>query len=505
MRSAAEGACGRSRLTRSPSPCGSSQSSGTRPSSSSSVVRPRLVEARVEEARSRSSSSPVVSVSVAGDRRSRRRRLADADGVVLLAALAAERERQQRPSSRSSGDELLLLGRDVPAVLGLERRVDGLAAAEELVQPEREDREPGLRVRAARSPASASRGSRSRSVLDRGPVSSASSVGGAVGRRRSAAACARRSRPVPGSSSSPNVVSIQDASGSARNASSSVGRRRVDRRASAATVASSSSRRRGRATQRLADHVLGSTAAPNSSEATRATSARCSSSVPGPASVADVPTHCSSVAWHASRTRRQSSADVGALPAAVGVQLVEDEEPQALRRARRACARCGRVRMQLEHHVVRQQDVRRVREDRLALLVALLAGVAAERDRPGRARRADAEELLELADLAVGQRVHRVDDDRLDPRARPVTQHVVDDRDDVGEALARAGAGRQHVVRAGARDLDRLALVAVQPQRLARPGRARSCRARRSASHRASRSPSRDELVDQCRPARTPG
>ena len=48
-----------------------------------------------------------------------------------------------------------------------------------------------------------------------------------------------------------------------------------------------------------------------------------------------------------------------------------------------------------------------------------------------------------------------------------LAEHRVDDRDDVGEALARAGAGRQDVVRARPGDLDRLALVPVQHDRVA--------------------------------------
>ena len=82
-----------------------------------------------------------------------------------------------------------------------------------------------------------------------------------------------------------------------------------------------------------------------------------------------------------------------------------------------------------------------------------------------------AEELAQLLLLAVGQRVHRVDDDRRDPApasARlPGAEDVIDDRHDVREALARAGAGRQDVVLAGARGADGVGLVAVQPQRLA--------------------------------------
>ena len=70
-----------------------------------------------------------------------------ADPVVLLAALAAEHQRQQH-SLPVAGDELLPLEREVPLGLGLQRRVDGIAATDELVQSEGERRDgrcPGSR------------------------------------------------------------------------------------------------------------------------------------------------------------------------------------------------------------------------------------------------------------------------------------------------------------------------------------------------------------------------
>ena len=88
----------------------------------------------------------------------------------------------------------------------------------------------------------------------------------------------------------------------------------------------------------------------------------------------------------------------------------------------------------------------------------LLPGVAGERDLAV----VLAEELLQLAALAVGQRVHRVDDDRPHALARSLPQHAVDDRHDVGQRLARAGAGGQHVGLAAVRDLEGVDLMAVE-------------------------------------------
>jgi hypothetical protein len=128
---------------------------------------------------------------------------------------------------------------------------------------------------------------------------------------------------------------------------------------------------------------------------------------------------------------------VGTLPAAVGVQLVQHEEVQAGGHPDEALAVLGPGEHQLQHHVVGEQDVRRVVPDRPAARVVLLAGVAGEGDRLPTRPVAVAQELLQLLDLAVGQRVHRVDDDRPDPPAglpgRAVPQHPVDDGHDVGE------------------------------------------------------------------------
>ena len=156
--------------------------------------------------------------------------------------------------------------------------------------------------------------------------------------------------------------------------------------------------------------------------------------------------------------------DVGALPATVGVQLVEHEEAESAGRVDEVAL--GRPRQQqLEHHVVRQQHVGRVGDDRRALLLGLLAGVAAEGHRALAGGIAVDEELLELLRLRVRQRVHRIDDDRLDAAAAgALAQDRVDDRHDVREALARSGAGREDVRRARPAGLDRIGLMTVQPQ-----------------------------------------
>ena len=158
--------------------------------------------------------------------------------------------------------------------------------------------------------------------------------------------------------------------------------------------------------------------------------------------------------------------DVGALTAAIGVQLVEHEEPEALGRSHQFAVLAARE-QQLQHHVVREQDVGRIAPDRLAGLSSFLPGIAGESNEGLAFRVSPVDELPELLALAVGQRVHRVDDDGLDAAAGPAPEHVVHDRHDVGEALPGAGAGGQHIGPALPCLQDRLALVLVQEELLA--------------------------------------
>lgn len=108
-------------------------------------------------------------------------------------------------------------------------------------------------------------------------------------------------------------------------------------------------------------------------------------------------------------------------------------------------------------------------EDALPFLFSFLAGIALKSDRPFAVRIALAEELLELAELAVGQCVHRIDDDCLDAAARSAAEHMIHNRDDVCEALAGTRSGRQDVGAAAAGDAHGIGLMPVEPERL--PGR----------------------------------
>ena len=105
--------------------------------------------------------------------------------------------------------------------------------------------------------------------------------------------------------------------------------------------------------------------------------------------------------------------------------------------------------------------------DCLADLSSFLPCIAGESNGGLAFRVTPVDELPEFFALAVGQRVHRIDDDGLDSAAGPAPEHVVHDRHDVGEALPRTGAGGQHIGPALSCLQDRLALVLVQEELLA--------------------------------------
>ena len=81
------------------------------------------------------------------------------------------------------------------------------------------------------------------------------------------------------------------------------------------------------------------------------------------------------------------------LPASIRMEFIQYQEPQALRCFDQLLLVDPRQN-QLQHHVVREQDVRRFGNDCIALFVALLAGVPSERSRPLAIGIPELEELL---------------------------------------------------------------------------------------------------------------
>ena len=104
----------------------------------------------------------------------------------------------------------------------------------------------------------------------------------------------------------------------------------------------------------------------------------------------------------------------------------------------------------------------------LPLLLALLAGVACEGRLELVRQPGLVDELLDLLDLAVRQRVHRIDDDGAGPARLPGLPRAhdrVNDGHEEAQRLARAGAGRDHEALARPRLGDGLRLMAMEPKR----------------------------------------
>ena len=108
--------------------------------------------------------------------------------------------------------------------------------------------------------------------------------------------------------------------------------------------------------------------------------------------------------------------------------------------------------------------MRRTLAHGLAHRLALLAGVLPEGDRKilAGALLVVFFVALELFELRVDERVHRVDDDRADAVGRRTAQQIVEDRSDVGERLARTGTRGDDEVSPGSSELDGINLVPVE-------------------------------------------
>lgn len=161
---------------------------------------------------------------------------------------------------------------------------------------------------------------------------------------------------------------------------------------------------------------------------------------------------------------------VRALPPAICVQLVKDEELKPLAVLHHLTILRVAREDEVEHHVVRQKDVRRVLADSLAIFLALLTRVAADRDRLGPFGIV-AEKLTHLLALAVCKRIHRIDDDGTSSGRRVrllLLDDAVDDRDEEAERLARPRARRDHVALAMLDMGNRLSLMLVETERLLR-------------------------------------
>jgi hypothetical protein len=94
-------------------------------------------------------------------------------------------------------------------------------------------------------------------------------------------------------------------------------------------------------------------------------------------------------------------------------------------------------------HVIGQQDMRRIGQNPVAILAAVLPGVARKSQR---AFRPILPEIVQCLELTVDQGVRRINDESAHRMiGRIVFEHVVDNRHEVRQALARSGAGGDKV------------------------------------------------------------
>jgi hypothetical protein len=159
---------------------------------------------------------------------------------------------------------------------------------------------------------------------------------------------------------------------------------------------------------------------------------------------------------------------IGALPTPIRMQFVENEEFQAAEQRQQPPALLGTGEHQFQHDEVGQQDVRLdALQNLVPALLRLLPGVEGMSHLAGASRSSCVQVALQLLDLAVGQRIHRVDDDRSGLLRLRVPQHVIHDGHDVTHALTRPGAGRQNVALALLGEIDSVPLVPMKEQRSA--------------------------------------
>jgi len=137
--------------------------------------------------------------------------------------------------------------------------------------------------------------------------------------------------------------------------------------------------------------------------------------------------------------------NIGTLTAPVCVEFVKNQEAEALGSLHKL-AFIGAGEDQFEHDVVCEENIRRVRDDLLALLVALLTCVAPKRYGPLAVWIAVTQELRKFLELTIGQGVHRVNDDSLDALASFVFEHVVNYGDDIAQTLPGPRPRRKDIV-----------------------------------------------------------
>jgi hypothetical protein len=123
--------------------------------------------------------------------------------------------------------------------------------------------------------------------------------------------------------------------------------------------------------------------------------------------------------------------DVRSLAAPVGVEFVEHQELKTAGKGSNDLMIARASEEQLEHDVVGQQDIGRVGQDFLPFLFFLLARIAPESSGWSCCGRPFDEEFFQFLLLAVGQGIHRIDDNGPNALATPLPEHKIDNWENI--------------------------------------------------------------------------
>jgi hypothetical protein len=123
------------------------------------------------------------------------------------------------------------------------------------------------------------------------------------------------------------------------------------------------------------------------------------------------------------------------------VEFVKHEKLQALGRPNEILL-LWMSQQEFQHHIVGEEDVGRRGNDLLFFLLRFLSRVARERYGAFAVGLAVTEKLFEFPILAVGQRVHGIHNECLNPTPATAPKRVIDYGDDIREAFSRSGPCR---------------------------------------------------------------
>ena len=146
------------------------------------------------------------------------------------------------------------------------------------------------------------------------------------------------------------------------------------------------------------------------------------------------------------------------------MQLIKHQKRQSCRSSNQLLFK-GSRQQQLQHHIVCKDDVGRVVDDQLPFVLRLLTGIFRKPDWLSTFRISLVQEFSEFTKLTVAECIHRINDDRLHSTSGSGPQHMIDNGNDISQALPGPRACGQDVVLPLACFPKSIDLVFVQSQR----------------------------------------